>query len=145
MFELGGLQEILTSHNCSQRQQCLLIQGITWLFEYFLTHHHQLLILRRRTFIFTWVYLSTSHTTRVVVGSGFWACIYIFYSNRPSMVINLRGLDKYQSNHTGDGQTDGETRTEVRTGKIYEFVRSTIMIPPPLAARELCPPRKKSA
>ena len=79
------------------------------------------------------------------MGSGFWACIYIFYSNRPSMVINLRGLDKYQSNHTGDGQTDGETRTEVRTGKIYEFVRSIIMIPPPLAARELCPPRKKSA
>ena len=79
------------------------------------------------------------------MGSGFWACIYICYSNGSSMVINLQGLDKYESNNTGDGQTDGETRMEVRTVNIYEFVRSTIMIPPPLAARELCPPRKKSA
>ena len=38
------------------------------------------------------------------------------------MVINLQGLDKYDSNHTDDGQTDGEKRTEVRTGKIYKFV-----------------------
>ena len=29
------------------------------------------------------------------------------------MVINLLGLDKYESNHTDDGQTDGKTRTEV--------------------------------
>ena len=43
------------------------------------------------------------------------------------MVINLRGLDKYESNHTGDGQTDGQTRTEVRMGKIYEFVQSNVM------------------
>ena len=37
--------------------------------------------------------------------------------------------DKYESNHTGDGQTDGQTRTELRTstGKLYEFVRSTVM------------------
>ena len=45
------------------------------------------------------------------------------------MVINLRGLDKYESNHTGDGQTNGQTRTEVRTGKIYEFVRLNVMTP----------------
>ena len=32
--------------------------------------------------------------------------------------------DKYESNHTGDGKTDGRTRTEVRTGKIYKFVGS---------------------
>ena len=31
------------------------------------------------------------------------------------MVINLRGLDKYESNHTGDGQTGRKTGTEVRT------------------------------
>ena len=43
------------------------------------------------------------------------------------MVINLRILDKYKSNHTGDGQTDGQTRTEVRTGKIYKFVRLNVM------------------
>ena len=36
-----------------------------------------------------------------------------------SMVISFRGLDKYESNHTGDGQTDGQTRTKVRTGNIY--------------------------
>ena len=30
------------------------------------------------------------------------------YSNKSSMVINLRGLDKYESNHTDDGQTDGK-------------------------------------
>ena len=38
------------------------------------------------------------------------------------MVINLQGLDKYESNHTCDAQTDEQTRTEVRMGKIYEFV-----------------------
>ena len=27
-------------------------------------------------------------------------------------------VDKYESNHTGDGQTDGQTRTEVCTGWI---------------------------
>ena len=45
------------------------------------------------------------------------------------MVINLRGLDKYESNHKGDGQTDGQIITEVRTENIYEFVRSNVMIP----------------
>ena len=39
------------------------------------------------------------------------------------------GLDKYESNNTCDGQTDRQTRTEVRTGKIYEFVQSNIMTP----------------
>ena len=43
------------------------------------------------------------------------------------MVINLRGLDKYESDHTGNGQTDGQTITEVRTGKIYEFVRLNVV------------------
>ena len=41
----------------------------------------------------------------------------------------LKNIDKYESNHTGDVQTDGQTRTEVRTGKIYEFVRSNVMTP----------------
>ena len=54
---------------------------------------------------------------------------YIFCSNQSSIVINLRGLDKYQSNRTGDGQMDGQTRTEVRTGKIYELIRSNVMTP----------------
>ena len=39
------------------------------------------------------------------------------------MVINFEGLDKYESNHTGDGQKDGQTRMEVRMGNIYKFVR----------------------
>ena len=43
--------------------------------------------------------------------------LYIFYSNRSSMVINLWGLDKYNSKHTGirknlgvnkNGRTDGK-------------------------------------
>ena len=57
--------------------------------------------------------------------NGFWDCIYIYiyYSNQSSMDINLRVIDKYVSNHTGDGKTDSKTRTEVRTGNIYEFVR----------------------
>ena len=38
------------------------------------------------------------------------------------MVIDLRVPDKSDSNHTGYGQTDGKTRTEVRTGKIYDFL-----------------------
>ena len=45
------------------------------------------------------------------------------------MVINLRELDKYESNRTGDGQTYVQTRMEVRTGNIYEFVRSNVMSP----------------
>ena len=121
---LGGFQESLTWHTCLQRQQCLGIQGIIWLIQYSLTQHHQLVILRRRRFIFTWVYLSTSHTTRVVADIGFGACIYIFYSNQSFMVINFWGLDKYESNHTGDIQTDGQTRTEVCTGKLHEFLKS---------------------
>ena len=125
-YGLGGLQDSLTCHNCLQRQKFLGNKGIIWLIKYYLTQHHQSVILIRRRFIFIWVYLSNYHTTRVVTESGFWACIYIFYSNRSSMVINLRGLDKYESNHTGDGQTDGKTRTEVCTGKIYEFVRLNV-------------------
>ena len=38
-------------------------------------------------------------------------------------------LDKCESNHTGDGQTDGKRRTEVRTGKIYEFMPSNVATP----------------
>ena len=45
------------------------------------------------------------------------------------MVTNLRGLDKYESNHTGDVQTYRQTRTEVRTGNIYEFIQSNVMTP----------------
>ena len=61
------------------------------------------------------------------MGSGSWACIYIYYSNRSYMVINLKRLDKYESNHTDGGQTDGKTRTEVRMGKIYEFLRWNVV------------------
>ena len=38
-------------------------------------------------------------------------------------------VDKYESNHIGDGQTEGQTRTDVRTGKIYEFLQSNVMTP----------------
>ena len=65
--------------------------------------------------------------------------IYIFDSNRSSMVINLRGLDKYESNHTGDGKTDGQTRTDVRTKNIYELVRSNVMTPGVTEHRTLMP------
>ena len=37
------------------------------------------------------------------------------------------GVDKYESNRTGDGQTDEQTRMEVRTGNIYELVRWNVM------------------
>ena len=43
------------------------------------------------------------------------------------MVINFRELDKYEINHTIDGQTDERKITEVRTGNIYEFVRSNVV------------------
>ena len=45
------------------------------------------------------------------------------------MVINFQGIDKYESNHIGDGKMYGKTRTEVRTGKIYEFLQLTVMNP----------------
>ena len=108
---LGGFQDSLTWQICLKIQQCLVIQGIIWLIQSSLTQHHQLVILRRRMVICSWVYLSNFHTTIVVAVSGFWDCIYIYDSNRSSMVINLLGLDKYESNHTDDGQTYGKTRT----------------------------------
>ena len=40
------------------------------------------------------------------------------------MVINLRGIDKYDSNNVGDRQTYNQTITKVCTGEIYEYVRS---------------------
>ena len=101
---------------------CLGIQGIIWLIQSSLTPHPQLVILRRLWFICTWVHISTSHTTRLFAESGFWDCINIFYSNRSYMVINLRGLDRYESNYTGDGKTYKQTRMYVCTGKIYESV-----------------------
>ena len=36
-------------------------------------------------------------------------------------------LDKYDINHTGNGQTDGQTRTEVCTGKIYVLLQSNVV------------------
>ena len=39
------------------------------------------------------------------------------------------GVDKYESNRTGDGQTDERTRMEVRTRNIYELVRWNVMTP----------------
>ena len=62
----------------TRKKKCLGIKGIIWLIKYSLIQHHQLVIFRRRRFICTWVHLSTSHTTRVVAESGFWACIHIF-------------------------------------------------------------------
>ena len=41
--------------------------------------------------------------------------------------INLWGLDKYKSNHTGDGQTNSKTIMEVRTKNIYNFLRSNVV------------------
>ena len=93
------------------------IQGIIWLIQYSLTQHHQLVILRKSRLICTWVNLSTSHTTRVVAESGFWACIYIFYSNRSSMVVNFQGLDKYVSKHTGS-----QTNIQENIGGAYERI-----------------------
>ena len=40
-------------------------------------------------------------------GKWFFGITYIFYSNLLSMVINLQGIDKIDSNNTGDGQTHG--------------------------------------
>ena len=45
------------------------------------------------------------------------------------MVVNLRGLYKYDINNTGDGQTYKQTRTEVRMGKTYEFVQLNVTTP----------------
>ena len=53
--------------------------------------------------------------------------IYIYYPKQLSMVINFSVLDKYESNHTGDGETDRRTRMEVRTGKIYKFIGSIVV------------------
>ena len=43
------------------------------------------------------------------------------------MVINLRGLDRYESNHTGDGKTDRQTRMGGHMVKIYKFVQLNVV------------------
>ena len=60
--------------------------------------------------------------------------IYKFLRNGPmkeflkvQTPLTKSTLDIYKSNHTGYGQTDGKTRTEVRMGRLYEFVRSHVM------------------
>ena len=68
---LGGFQESLTCKNCLQQQKCLGIKDKIWLIQSYLTQHHQLVILRRRSLICTWVHLSTSYTPRVAKTSGF--------------------------------------------------------------------------
>ena len=93
ILRVGWIPGDLTRQNCLQIQKCLGIQGVIWLIQSSLTQHPQLVTLRRRRFICTWVYLSTSHTTRVFVGSGFWACIYIFDSNQSYIAINFRVID----------------------------------------------------
>ena len=55
------------------------------------------------------------------------------------MVINFLGLDKFESNHTGDGHKYEQTMMEVRTGNMYEFLRSNIMNPGGTERRELMP------
>ena len=63
----------------------------------------------------------------MVTESEFWDFIYILCSNQSSMLTNLRVIDKYDSNHRCDLQTDRKTRTEVRTVNIYRFVRSNVV------------------
>ena len=46
-------------------------------------------------------------------------------------------IDKYEINYTSNLQTNGQTRTEVRTGKIYEFVRSNGITPGVTERRKL--------
>ena len=51
--------------------------------------------------------------------SGKWVLgLYIYDSNQSYMVINFQGLDKYESNDTGDGKKDEKTRMEVCKGNI---------------------------
>ena len=41
--------------------------------------------------------------------------------------IGEGGVYKYESNHTDDVQTDGQTRTEICMRNIYEFVQLIVM------------------
>ena len=114
---LGGFQDSLTWKTCLQRQQCMVIKGIIWLIQSSLTHHQQLVILRRCGFICTYVHLSTHHTKRVLAVSEFWDCIYIYYSNRLSMVVILWGIDKCGSKHIGS-----HTNINVNVGGTYKRI-----------------------
>ena len=44
--------------------------------------------------------------------------IYI-YSNRSSMIVNMRGLDKYSSKHAGS-----QTNVQANTGVTYKQIRN---------------------
>ena len=60
-------------------------------------------------------------------------CSFFFAKIKLPKMTGSRGflggtlLDKYESNHTGDEQTDRQKRMEVRTVKIYDFVRSNVV------------------
>ena len=43
------------------------------------------------------------------------------------MFLYTKILDRYESNHTGDEQRRGQTRTEVSTKKIYKFIQSNVV------------------
>ena len=69
---------------------------------------------------------STKYPQHYKSSCGKWVLgSYIFYSNRSSMVINLRGLDKNENKHTGGWTNVGgnirinyeQTRTDGRTDR----------------------------
>ena len=123
ILRVGWIPGAFNLSDFKKRQQCLGIQDIICLIQYSLTQHHQLVIFRRRRLICTWVHLSTSHTKRAVAEIGFWDYIYIFYTNRSSMVVNLRILDKYGSKHTGSQKNIqvniGGTFERIKTDRVY--------------------------
>ena len=77
-----------------QRQQSQGTQEIVWLSWYYQMWYPQLVVSRRRSFIYTWVNLITCHTKIVVEESGFGGCM--FSLNGLLMIIGLWGLYKYE-------------------------------------------------
>ena len=55
--------------------------------------------------------------------------LHFIHKNSPCFTFLCTKTDRYESNYTGDGKTDKQTRTEVRMGKIYKFVQSNVMTP----------------
>ena len=74
---LGGYQGILTRQIGLQIQQRLVTQGVIWWNQSSLTQHHQLMVLRRRRLICTWLHIITSHSIRVVAVIGCWDYIFL--------------------------------------------------------------------
>ena len=102
-----------------QQQLCPGIKRIIWLGQYYKTQHNQLVAFRKCSFIYLWVYLITSHTTKVVVESEFWKHIYCsnyhrwlsFFGEQINMLVSMQP-GRHKNKQALDKQTSEQKQMD---------------------------------